>query len=219
MKKNLSFVIFLVDRSGSMSSIAKDMIGGYNTYIKSQKDANLGECKVFFYQFNTAYETVYENVDVNRVAELTDETFVPRGGTALYCSLGKTIVDIGNKLSNLDESERPEKILFITITDGQNNEVLYGKEYLVYTPAQIKEMITHQTEKYGWDFVYIGANQNAWDVGNTMGISGNTKLNYVASAKGTSDMFNKLSKGTMSYRSAATKQAFAFAPEEAEEKV
>ena len=214
MKKNLTYIIFVVDRSGSMSSIAKDMIGGYNAFIKAQKDANAGDCKVFFYQFDTQYDAVYENVDINHVAELTDKTYVPRGGTALYCSLGKTIKNIGEKLSNLNESERPERVLIATITDGEDNSLLERNE--IYDSEQVKEMIKHQTEKYGWDFVYIGANQNAWAVGNKMGIAGNTKLNYVASAKGTSEMFDKLSKGTLSYRSATAKAAFAFAPEESE---
>lgn len=209
MKKNLTYLIFVVDRSGSMSTIARDMIGGYNTFIKTQKDAKLGDCKVFFYQFDTQYEAVYEGTDLNAVPELTDKTFIPRGGTALYSSLGKTINSIGKRLSDMPEDERPERVLFITITDGYHNSILEGEDKQ-YDAKEVKEMIVHQTEKYGWDFVYIGANQDAWAIGDAMGIAGNTKFNYVASAAGTAYMFDTLTRSATAYRASVQKKSFDF---------
>lgn len=203
MKKNLTYLIFVVDRSGSMSSITKDMIGGFNAFIKAQRDAKLGECKVFFYQFDTTYETVYDGVDLERVADLTDKTYQPRGGTALYCSLGKTITEMGQRLEKMAEKDRPEKVLVITITDGEDNSKL-GNVEDIYTLDKVKEMIELQTKKYNWDFTYIGANQDAWSVGDAMGMGGNVKLNYTATAGGTAVMFDKLSKSTAMYRSCAT---------------
>jgi len=205
MKKNLTYLVFVVDRSGSMGIIAKDMIGGYNNFIKSQRDAKIGECKVFFYQFDTAYDAVYENVDLDNVAELTDKTYVPRGGTALYCSLGKTITELGIRLSNLPEDQRPEKVLVVTITDGEDNSIIISAEDF-YTLDKVKEMIKHQTEVYNWDFTYIGANQDAWQVGSGMGLAGNTTLDYAATTRGTAVMFDKLSKSTLSYRACSGKK-------------
>ncbi len=212
MKKDLTYIIFVIDRSGSMSSIRTDMIGGFNAFIKAQRDANIGDCRVFAYQFDTEYTTIFENLDVNKVPELTEATYQPRGGTALYNSLGKTINDIGVKLSVLPESERPEKVLIVTITDGEDNSVLTNFKYSIqYTSTKVKEMVKHQTENYKWDFAYIGANQDAWAVGSSMGVSNN--LNYVADSAGTAYAFDNLTKSTLSYRSAGSGSAFAFAPD------
>lgn len=214
MNSNLTYLVFVVDRSGSMSVIAKDMIGGYNSFIKAQRDAKLGACKVFFYQFDTTYEPVYEDVLLGHVVDLDDKTYVPRGGTALYCSLGKTIRDIGTRLSNLPDNEKPGKVLIVTITDGEDNSVLNNMEDR-YTLAQVKEMIKHQSEVYNWDFAYIGANQDAWSVGDNMGVRGNTKLNYCATPDGTAVMFDKLTKSAVSYRAGGQGAKFAFDPSDA----
>ena len=201
MKKNLTWLIFVIDRSGSMSGIATDMIGGFNQFIKKQK-AVPGDCRVFAYQFDDHYDMIHDGINLQNVPELTDKTYVPRGCTALYCSLGKTIADIGRKLAEIDEKERPEKVLVITITDGLDNDILRNSE-VRYSCQQVREMITHQTEKYGWDFVYIGANQDSWTTGESMGIRGSTKLNYCPSAVGVSNMYDTLSDATSQYRTAA----------------
>jgi len=211
MKSGLTYIIFVIDRSGSMSSIRTDMIGGFNAFIKAQRKANIGDCRVFAYQFDTEYTTIFENLDVNKVPELTEATYQPRGGTALYNSLGKTINDIGVKLAALPESERPEKVLVVTITDGEDNSVLSNvPESFQYTSTKVKEMVKHQNENYKWDFAYIGANQDAWAVGSSMGVSNN--LNYVADSAGTAYAFDNLTKSTLSYR-AEKCRAFAFAPD------
>jgi len=207
MKSGLTYIIFVIDRSGSMSSIRADMIGGFNTFIKSQRDANIGDCRVFAYKFDTDYETLFENLELASVPMLTYANYQPRGGTALYNSLGKTVVDMGIKLSSLPESERPEKVLIVTITDGEDNETLVNYKDARFSAEDVKEMTKHQTEKYKWDFAYIGANQDAWSVGSSMGVTNN--LNYVASAAGTAGAFKSLSSSTLSYRS--SNQAFAFA--------
>jgi hypothetical protein len=194
-----------------MSAIRADMIGGFNSFIKAQRDANIGDCRVFAYKFDTEYETIFENLDVNKVPDLTNETYEPRGGTALYNSLGKTINDIGAKLAALPESERPEKVLVVTITDGEDNSVLSNFSVSEYNSSKVKEMVKHQTENYKWDFAYIGANQDAWAVGSSMGVTNN--LNYVADSAGTAYAFDNLTKSTLSYRSAGPARAFAFTPD------
>jgi len=207
-----------VDRSGSMQSIKKDMIGGFNAFLKEQKQVK-GDCKVFFYQFDTEYDTVYEGIDLNHVKDLDESTYVPRGGTALYPALGKTIEDIGKKLADLPETERPERVLFVTITDGEHNSSIdkingeiIKSNFHQFNAKQVKNMTQHQEEVYSWDFAYIGANQDAWAVGASMGCSNN--LNYVATAAGTNMMWNKLSDSATKYRSASIKSKFAFEPED-----
>ena len=209
MKQNLTWLVFVIDRSGSMSSIAADMIGGFNRFVKDQK-ALPGECKVFAYQFDDHYDTICEGMDIKDVPELTDRTYVPRGSTALYPSLGKTICDIGRKLAELKEEDRPEKVLFVTITDGEHNhDGITNFRDVVYSSKQIKEMITTQTEKYNWAFAYLGANQDSWAVGSGMGYSQGTTLNYVATRTGVADMYSSLCDATTMYR--CTKGAkFAF---------
>ena len=113
MKQGLTHIIFVVDRSGSMTNIASDMIGGYNEFIKKQKETP-GECVVSFYQFDDIYEKVFERVALQDVAELDADTYVPRNMTALYDAMGRTIDDYGQYLANLSEEERPERILFVT---------------------------------------------------------------------------------------------------------
>jgi hypothetical protein len=212
MKKGLCYIVFVIDRSGSMSSIQTDMTGGFNSFISDQKNANLGDCRVFAYKFDTEYEPMFENADLNNVPLLDATNYVPRGCTALYDSLGRTITNIGAKLAEMAEDERPEKVLVVTITDGLDNALLMEKTH--YTAAQVKEMVQHQTEKYNWDFAYIGANQDAWAVGSLMGVSRSSSLNYTADSAGTALAFESLADSTISYRSSVrsmgAKAAFKF---------
>jgi hypothetical protein len=212
MKSGLTYIIFVIDRSGSMSSIRADMIGGFNAFIKSQQDAKIGTCRVFAYKFDTTYEPMFEDIDLYQCPLLDNNNYEPRGGTALYDSLGKTIVDIGVRLESTSEEERPEKVLVVTITDGEDNSHLETIQGLKrYTSQEVKDMVEHQKSKYNWDFAYIGANQDAWAVGSSMGYSAGTTLNYVADSAGTALAFDMLDRSTTSYRSAARGASFKFA--------
>lgn len=205
MKKNLCWLVFCIDKSGSMTKIKDDMIGGFNSYIDSQIKANLGEARVFGYAFDTYYETLFENVDINLAPRLDATNYVPRGGTALYDSLGKTITDIGKRLADLAEADRPEKVLVITITDGEDNSHLSGNEFKQYSSTEVKDMVKHQSDVYNWDFAYIGANQDVWAVGASMGITGSaSNLGYVADKAGTAYAFDNLAKSSTFYRSAVS---------------
>ena len=218
MKSGLTYIIFVIDRSGSMSSIRADMIGGFNAFIKSQQDAKIGTCRVFAYKFDTTYEPMFEDIDLYQCPLLDSNNYEPRGGTALYDSLGKTIIDIGVRLSDMPEEERPEKVLFVTITDGEDNSHLDRTQGLKsYTSQEIKDMVEHQKTVYNWDFAYIGANQDSWAVGSSMGYSAGTTLNYVADSKGTALAFDMLDRSTTSYRSAARGASFKFADSSTDE--
>lgn len=204
MKKDYTKIVFVVDRSGSMANIAKDIIGGYNKFIADQKALNHGTCDVSFYQFDTEYDAVYENTPINFVKDLDDKTFVPRGGTALLDAVGKTINTVGVQLAALKEEERPEKVLVVILTDGEENS---SREF---KGTRIKEMITHQTDKYQWSFVYIGANQDAWAVGNSLGIAATSNLTWASNSKGTSLAFASLNNNTRFYRASAINTSYSF---------
>jgi len=195
MKKDYTKIVFVVDRSGSMGNIAKDIIGGYNKFIADQKALKHGTCDVSFYQFDNVYEAVYENTPLDFVKDLDGKTYVPRGGTALLDAVGRTIDQVGKQLAALKEEQRPEKVLVVIITDGEENSSN------VYNSEKIKQMVTHQTDHYKWAFTYIGANQDAWAVGNSMGINATSNLTWASNSKGTANAFSSLNNATACYRS------------------
>lgn len=207
MKTKLTWIVFLIDRSGSMNAIKKDMIGGFNSFIKTQQK-NTGECRIFAYKFDTKYEILFENVDIQCSPELTEENYIPRGGTALYDSMGKLITEFGEKLASLTENERPEKVLFVTITDGQDNARLEAGRH--FTSDEVKEMVTHQTNVYKWNFAYIGANQDAWAVGCSMGYIKGSTLNYTADSLDTARAFKDLDVSTSYWRTGSHTTSFCF---------
>lgn len=192
MKQDLTEIVVILDRSGSMSSIKDDVIGGFNSFIEEQRKVE-GFANVSLYMFDDQYESVYEGTELYLVPKLTNETFVPRGTTALLDSIGKTINSVGARLANTPESERPSKVMVVIITDGHENS---SKEF---TAAQIKEMTEHQTNVYGWQFLYIGANQDSFSVAQSYGIG--HAFNFSADSKGTSDMYGMLRNVTACYRS------------------
>lgn len=204
MKKDYTKIVFIVDRSGSMASIAKDIIGGYNKFIADQKALKHGTCDVSFYQFDTLYEAVYENTPIDFVKDLDDKTFVPRGGTALLDAVGTTIKNVGSHLAKLQESERPEKVLVVIITDGEENSSHS------YNWDQVKKSVEHQNKVYNWQFTYIGANQDAWSVGANLGIAQAASLTYAANSKGSANMFASLSNNTTMYRSVVNCKNFTY---------
>lgn len=214
MKKGLTKIIFVVDRSGSMESVATDMIGGFNQFIKKQKENDVGECRVSFNQFDDIFENVYSNVEVKNVQDLTDKTFVPRNYTALYDAIGRTIDEVGKELAALPEEERPEKVWVVILTDGLENASR------VYTQQKVRDMITKQQQKYNWDFTYIGANQDTWAVGGGIGIGGSNTYSYVSRGKNTKSsnekMWDKLASKGVSYRACAGVK-MSFTPEEQKE--
>lgn len=141
--KNHTEIICVVDRSGSMKKIKDDAIGGFNSFLASQKEVP-GSASLTLVLFDNHYDLIHNNVPIQDVKELDDKTYVPRGTTALFNAIGKTIDDIGIRLANTTEDERPNKILFIILTDGDENASRF------YDQEKINHMISHQTEKYNW---------------------------------------------------------------------
>lgn len=196
MKDNLTEIVFILDRSGSMSSIKNDVIGNFNEFILQQRKLP-GEARVTTVLFDDVITELYKNVDIKEVETLTDKTFVPRGMTALLDAVGSTINSLGLSLANMDESERPGKVMVVIVTDGEENA---SREF---TRQQIKQMIEHQESVYSWDFIFIAANMDAALVGNTVGIKGNKTMNFGATSKGVASMSASLNSYTTSYRSAS----------------
>lgn len=156
--KNYCDITFILDRSGSMYDCVNDTIGGYNAFVKKQKDTP-GKCLLTTVQFDDVCEFINEAININEVEELTGEVYFPRNTTSLNDAIGKSILKAGNRFSYMKEEDRPGKVLFVIITDGWENS---SKEF---TSDQIKEMVKEQEDKYDWDFVFMGANIDAWGVG------------------------------------------------------
>lgn len=187
---NKTEIVVILDRSGSMSSIQKDMEGGFDTFIAGQR-ALPGECAVSLYQFDDEYEAVYEGKPIASVPNLA---LLPRGGTALLDAMGKTIVSVGERLKALAERSRPAAVIVMVITDGYENA---SKEY---TRARVSEMVKHQETAYRWQFMYLGADVNAIAEAASMGIA--TAAVYSASAGGVQGMTNAIGSSSKAYRSA-----------------
>ncbi len=188
MDKNYTHIVLIVDRSGSMESIKTDAEGGINALIREQKEQP-GRATLTLVQFDSddSYETVHNCKDLKDVTP--NYKLEPRGGTPLFDAVGRGIVEAGKFLGSLKEENRPGLVSFVIATDGLENS---SKEF---TQAKVAEMVKHQTEKYSWDFIYIGANQDAVLVGGSIGIIAGKSATY--SLNNTQDVYHKTS-GKMS---------------------
>lgn len=186
MNKNLTEIIFLLDRSGSMAGLESDTIGGFNAFVKKQSEL-AGETIVTTVLFDDEYEVLWSGIDT-RNAKLTADEYFVRGTTALLDAVGKTILDVGYRLAKSSENRRPGKVLFVITTDGMENasqEFTYGK---------VKELIQHQQEKYSWEFLFLGANIDVANEAENLGITLGNSFSYEATEKGIEKMYERLSE-------------------------
>lgn len=182
-------IICITDRSGSMTSIKADVIGGFNSFLADQKTVP-GEARLTFAQFDDKYELVYEAKPLSEAPELTSTTFTPRGSTALMDAIGQTMNVQGARIT---KENWADKVIVCIITDGGENT---SREF---TQQQIKTMIEH-AQKNEWSFIFLAANQDAFAVGAGYGISGATTANFAASAAGTAQAYASTSNMTRSIR-------------------
>lgn len=147
--KNLTEIVAIIDRSGSMASLVDDTIGGFNTFVQEQKKGT-GKALLSLYQFDNYYQTDYEAKDINEVVPLDGSSYVPRGGTALFDAVARTVNAVGHRLARTPEDKRPGTVIFLIITDGQENA---SREF---SQNAVRDMVKHQIEKYNWEFVYMG---------------------------------------------------------------
>jgi len=190
---NSTYIAIVLDRSGSMTDIAQETICGFNAFLEEQKSVK-GKVKITLVQFDHEYQTVYEAVDILNAPKLNHETYVPRGMTALLDAIGKTIKRTRNKIEILPENERPEKIIFVVITDGYENHSRH------FSRQQIFEKINKMEKKHGWDFIFLGANQDAIAEAGRLGVKPQKAMNFAPDVSGTQDMFEDLSRNISEYR-------------------
>lgn len=193
MNKNVTEIIFLLDRSGSMGGLESDTIGGFNAFVNKQT-ALEGETRVTAVLFDDQYEILWNGID-SRKTKLTEENYYVRGMTALLDAVGKTILDVGCRLSKMAEEDRPSKVIFVITTDGMENA---SKEF---TYKKVKELIQHQQEKYNWEFIFLGANIDAEREADSLGIDAGNAYSFEASEKGVEVMYNMVSEVVMEKRS------------------
>lgn len=178
MKKDLTELVFILDRSGSMSGLEDDTIGGYNAMIEKQKKEP-GEAIVTTVLFDNMYELLHDRISLRGIAPITDKEYYVRGTTALLDAVGITINKIVNAMKHTAENERAEHVMFIITTDGLENA---SREF---SYEKVRGMIEHQKNKYGWEFIFLGANIDAIATAERFGISKDRATNYNADSTGT----------------------------------
>ena len=193
MKKNLTEIVFILDRSGSMAGLVDDTIGGFNSMIRRQKD-EAGRAYVSTVLFDNYTEVIHDRLDIRKIRPMTRKEYYVRGCTALLDAVGQSIRHIGNVHKYAREEDRPGKTLFIITTDGMENA---SREY---TYERVRKMIEHQREKYGWEFLFLGANMDAAREAARFGIEEDRAANYHADRQGTAVIYEAMSEAVCSVR-------------------
>jgi uncharacterized protein YegL len=178
MRENLTEIVFILDRSGSMSGLESDTIGGFNSMIAKQQKEE-GEAIVSTVLFDDETDVIHDRVAIGEVKKLTEEDYYVRGCTALLDAVGGAIHHIGNVHKYAREEDRPAKTLFVITTDGLENASRH------YSFKDVKKLIKRQQEKYNWEFLFLGANIDAIEVAGNMGISRDRAANYNCDEIGT----------------------------------
>jgi len=198
MSNNKVSINVVMDASGSMAPLKNDTIKGFNGFLEEQR-ALPGEATLTLCIFNTKSELLFESEPIKSVRNLTEKDYNPSGGTALLDAIGKTISSTEKKIAAMKEEDRPSKVLFMIITDGEENS---SSSYKIEV---IKEMVVgHQQEATPWEFVFVGAQGiDAISVGNSFGVASHNAVMYSADVIGTNRMYESMTRGTTKYRADA----------------
>lgn len=195
MKANLTELIFILDRSGSMSGLESDTIGGFNSMLKKQQ-AEPSECRITTVLFDDKYEVLHDRIDIKAISPITEEEYFVRGSTALLDAIGKTINKIGGVQKNTTEDYRAAKVLFVITTDGMENASCE------FDCDKIKSMIERQKNEYGWEFIFLGANIDAAEVAGRFGVSKNRAQSFHNDSEGIALNYSVVSEAVTSFRAA-----------------
>ena len=187
MRKNLTELVFILDRSGSMSGLEADTIGGFNSLLEKQKKEE-GEALVSVVLFDDCTEVLYDRVDIRKIEPMNDRQYYVRGCTALLDAVGGAIHHIGNVHKYAREEDVPEKTLFIITTDGMENASRR------YSYDMVRKMVERQKERYHWEFIFLGANIDAISVAGRFGINANRAVNYEHDSMGVKVQYEALSR-------------------------
>jgi len=194
-------ILIILDRSGSMDSVRADTIGGFNSFLADQK--KLGDqAFLTLVQFDDQYEKLYEGRPLADAPPLDDQTFKPRGSTALLDAIGRTIHEQGARFSKAPEHLKPSQVIVAIMTDGFENA---SHEF---DRAQVFGLISQQRDQWGWVFYFLGANQDAIAEAGRLGLAAGQALNYAATSRGTAAVMRSLSKGVAHSRRTGTPYSY-----------
>jgi len=195
MKSNLTELVFILDRSGSMGGMESDTVGGFNSMLAKQQ-SEPGECRITTVLFDHEYEVLHDRIDIKAVSPITEREYYVRGNTALLDAVGRTINKIGGVQKNTADDYRAEKVLFVITTDGMENASReFGYE-------KIKSMIEHQKSAYNWEFIFLGANIDAVDVAGRFGVARNRAQNFHNDSEGIALNYAVVSETVAAFRAA-----------------
>ena len=196
MKNNITELVFILDRSGSMSGLEGDTIGGFNSLIKKQRSQD-GECYVSTILFDHESIVLHDRVRLEKIEEMTPRDYVVRGSTALIDAIGGAVRHIANIHKYARAEDVPEHTVFVIMTDGLENSSH------IFSSDEVKKMIERQKEKYGWEFLFIGANIDSVETAKGFGIGADRAVNYHADGEGTAVVFNTVSEAVYNVRQSA----------------
>jgi len=201
MQVGYTHLSVILDRTGSMESIRDDVIGGFNAFVRDQK-GQPGKATLTLVQFDSQdpYEVLYRFRPVQSVPELTRNTYVPRASTPLLDAIGRGINDLETCIAEIGEGERPSKVVFVIITDGQENASLE------FNKGQIVKMIKDKTDNHGWQFLFLSADLDAVGDAVSYGTRADATLLFRKDARGTAEAWNALSCSVSDYRTAEKKK-------------
>ncbi|MBR2432853.1 MAG: VWA domain-containing protein [Clostridia bacterium] len=194
MKNNITEIVFILDKSGSMAGLESDTVGGFNATLEKQKGKE-GKAYVSTVLFNNTSEVVHDRIDINEIAPMTREDYRVGGMTALYDAIGDAIHHIGNIHKYAREEDVPEHTVFIITTDGMENSSIR------YSRREIKEKIERQQKKYGWEFIFLAANIDAAECAEDIGIRRDRAVNYIQDPTGVKATYETMSDALFCMRS------------------
>ncbi len=197
MKKGFTELVFILDKSGSMAGLESDTIGGFNAMLQKQK-ALAGECRITTVLFDNRCELLHDRIDIRAVSPITDKEYFVGGSTALLDAIGRTISKLAAVQKNTAEEYRAENVMFVIITDGAENA---SREY---SAPRVKAMIEREKEKYGWEFIFLGANIDAVETAGRFGISADRAVDYVPDGAGTALNFRMMNETVAAFRKTRT---------------
>lgn len=200
MRKNLTEIVFILDRSGSMSGLEGDTIGGFNSLIRKQRTEE-GEALISTVLFDSFSEVIHDRIPLDQVPKMTGKEYYVRGCTALLDAVGGAVHHIGNVHKYAREEDRPERTLFVITTDGMENASRH------YTYDRVRQMIERQKEKYGWEFLFLGANIDAAREAARFGIHADRAVNYHCDRVGTALNYEVVAETICDVRAARPIQA------------
>lgn len=185
-------IIFVIDKSGSMSHLTKDTIGGFNGFIESQKDDTKTTLTTVL--FDTSWKILHDGIDVYEVSPMTSKDYIAGGGTAMLDAIGEIINRVQDRHDELG-AEKPDNVLFVITTDGEENSSRK------FTKAQIEKMIKHQTNGHGWEFMFLGANMDAVKEAQDIGINANRAVSYDWTTIGTDALYSTVTAAACATKS------------------